>query len=174
WQTAIPFGLQGKTLGLVGVGRLGKQIGKIAQVFGMKTIGWSPNLTAERAAEAGVEFRETKEQFLRESDIVSIHMVLSEKTRDLIDAGDFKLMKSTALFINTSRGPIVNENALIEAIEKGVIAGAGLDVFDQEPLPLDHTLRTLENVTLSPHNAYVNDTNYKASKPLCSGCIFVI
>ncbi|KAK1229676.1 proteasome regulatory particle base subunit [Marasmius sp. AFHP31] len=163
WQTVVPFGLQDKTLGLVGVGRLGTQIAKIAKVFGMKAIGWSPNLTPERAAEAGVTFCATKEELLRESDIVSIHIVLSEATRDLVNAGDLKLMKSTALLINTSRGPIVNEGALIEAIESGAIAGAGLDVFEQEPLPLDHPIRKLENVTLSPHNAYVSDTNYQVS-----------
>ncbi|KAG7099167.1 hypothetical protein E1B28_001038 [Marasmius oreades] len=161
WQTLVPLGLRGKTLGLIGVGRLGKDISKIAKVFGMTTLGWSPNLTPDRAAEAGVTFCETKEQLLKASDIVSLHLVLSETTKGLINVDDLELMKKTAFFINTSRGPLVDEDGLIEALKNGEIAGAGLDVFDQEPLPLNHPLRTLDNVTLSPHNAYVNDTNYE-------------
>lgn len=127
----------------------------------MRVIGWSPHLTKDRANAAGVEFVESKEFLLKQSDILSIHMVLSDSTRHLIGAGDFSLMKSTAFFINTSRGPIVDEAALVDALETKKIAGAGLDVFDVEPLPLDHPLRKLKNVTLSPHNGYVNDSNYK-------------
>lgn len=118
----------------------------------MKVIGWSQNLTPERAAEAGVEFVASKEELLKQSDIVSIHLVLSERSKHTIGAADLDLMKPSAFFINTSRGPLVNESALIEALKSKKIAGAGLDVFDQEPLPLDHPLRTLDNVTLSPHN----------------------
>ncbi|KAI3622795.1 phosphoglycerate dehydrogenase [Moniliophthora roreri] len=161
WQTSVAVGLQNKTLGLIGLGRLGSEIAKIAKVFGMRTIGWSPHLTSERAATAGVEFIASKEELLKESDIISIHMVLSESTKGLIGPDDFKRMKPSALLINTSRGPLVNEEALIEALRSGKIASAGLDVFDQEPLPLDHPLRRQENVTLSPHNGYVSDTNYE-------------
>ncbi|THV07682.1 D-isomer specific 2-hydroxyacid dehydrogenase [Dendrothele bispora CBS 962.96] len=183
WQTCIPIGLSGKTLGLIGVGRLGsatakvgyfvldshKMMGaddtKIAKLFEMKVIGWSPNLTPERAEQGGVEFCPTKEELFKQSDFVSIHMVLSEKTRHLVGAADLALMKPTAILINTSRGPLVDEKALLEVLQNKKIAGAGLDVFDQEPLPLDHPLRKLTNVTLSPHNAYVNDTSYKVWWP---------
>ena len=127
----------------------------------MNVIGWSPHLTPERAAAAGVTFIATKEELLKRSDIVSIHMVLSESTRHLITARDLALLKPTALFINTSRGPLVDEQALVEVLQKKKIAGAGLDVFDIEPLPLDHPLRDLSNVTLSPHLGYVSDDNYK-------------
>lgn len=161
WQSTIPVGLAGKTLGLVGVGRLGGQTAKIAKAFDMEVIGWSPNLTPERAAQAGVTFVATKEELMRRSDIVSIHMVLSQRTRHLITKEDLALMKSTALFINTSRGPIVDEQALVQILQAKKIAGAGLDVFDVEPLPLDHPLRDLHNVTLSPHMGYVSDDNYK-------------
>jgi len=161
WQTTIPFGLHGKTLGLLGVGRLGTQTAKIAKAFNMKVIGWSPNLTRERAQSAGVEFIQSKEKLLRHSDIVSLHLVLSESTRHIISASDFAVMKPTALFINTSRGPLVDEAALIDALKKKKIAGAGLDVFDKEPLPPDHELRKLGNVTVTPHTGYVSDTNYE-------------
>ncbi|KAJ3975559.1 D-isomer specific 2-hydroxyacid dehydrogenase [Lentinula raphanica] len=161
WQTVVPMGLAGSTLGLIGVGRLGGATAKIAKVFGMKVIGWSPHLTLERAEAQGVEFVSSKRELLSRSDIVSLHMVLSESTRKMINAADLASMKSSAFLINTSRGPLVDEAALVEALKKKTIAGAGLDVFEQEPLPLDHPLRALDNVTLSPHNGYVNDTNYK-------------
>ncbi|KAI0800980.1 D-isomer specific 2-hydroxyacid dehydrogenase [Fomes fomentarius] len=162
WQVTIPMGLAGKTLGLVGVGRLGAATGKIAKVFGLEVIGWSPNLTPDRAASAGVTYISSKEELLKRSDIVSIHMVLSERTRYLITAADLALLKPTAFFINTSRGPLVDEAALIEVLKAKRIAGAGLDVFEVEPLPLDHPMRKLENVTLSPHTGYVSDSNYEA------------
>jgi 26S proteasome regulatory subunit N2 len=130
-------------------------------MFNMKVIGWSPNLTPERAAEAGVSFTKTKEDLFRQSDIVSLHIVLSQSTRHLVTAADLALMKPTAFFINTSRGPLVDESALIEMLKEKRIAGAGLDVFDIEPLPLDHALRKLDNVTLSPHMGYVSDSNYE-------------
>ncbi|THG99905.1 hypothetical protein EW026_g2545 [Hermanssonia centrifuga] len=160
WQATIPTALAGKTLGLVGVGRLGTQTAKIAKAFNMEVIGWSPNLTPERAARAGVTFIATKAELLRQSDIVSIHMVLSERTRHLITAQDLVLLKPTAIFINTSRGPLVDEEALVSVLRERRITGAGLDVFDVEPLPLDHPLRDLDNVTLSPHLGYVSDDNY--------------
>lgn len=179
WQSTMPIALAGKTLGLVGVGKLGTRTaqvcfvcsttgcvswadcGQIAKAFDMNVIGWSPHLTPERAAEAGVTYIATKEELLKRSDIVSIHIVLSDRTRDLISAEDFALMKPSSIFINTSRGPIVNEEALIKALQTKKIAAAGLDVFDVEPLPLDHPLRDLTNVTLSPHMGYVSDDNYK-------------
>lgn len=126
----------------------------------MKVIGWSPNLTPERAQNAGVEYVISKKDLLRRSDIVSLHLVHSERTHHIISAPDFAIMKSSALFINTSRGPLVDEQALIEALKSKMIAAAGLDVFDKEPLPVDHELRRLKNATLTPHMGYVNDTNY--------------
>ncbi|KAI0715316.1 D-isomer specific 2-hydroxyacid dehydrogenase [Earliella scabrosa] len=162
WQVTIPVGLAHKTLGLVGVGRLGAATAKIAKAFGMEILGWSPNLTPDRAASAGVEYVSSKEDLFRRSDIVSIHMVLSERTHRMITAADLALMKPTAFFINTSRGPLVDEAALIEVLKAKRIASAGLDVFDEEPLPLDHPIRKLDNVTLSPHTGYVSDSNYEA------------
>ncbi|KAL0951328.1 hypothetical protein HGRIS_008033 [Hohenbuehelia grisea] len=162
WQTRIPVGLAGRTLGLIGVGRLGSQTAKVAKAFNMRVVGWSPHLTQDRAEAAGVEFIETKEQLLRESDVVSLHMVLSPSTQHLITAADLSLLKPSAFFINTSRGPLVEEQALIQVLQSKKIAGAGLDVFDVEPLPLDHPLRSLDNVTLTPHTGYVSDTNYEA------------
>jgi 26S proteasome regulatory subunit N2 len=129
----------------------------------MRVIGWSPRLTRERAAEVNVEFVESKEEIFKQSDIVSIHMVLSESTQRMITAADLGLMKPTAFIINTSRGPLIDEAALIGVLEQRKIAGAGLDVYDIEPLPLDHPLRKLDNATLSPHTGYVNDTIYKVS-----------
>ncbi|RDB29216.1 Glyoxylate reductase [Hypsizygus marmoreus] len=161
WQTSIPVGLQGKTLGIIGVGRLGTKTAKIAKAFGMKVVGWSPNLTPERAEEAGVEYASSKEDLLRRSDVVSLHLVLSDRTRHIISAPDIALMKPTAFLINTSRGPLVDESALVDALKSQRIAGAGLDVFDVEPLPVAHPLRKLGNVTLTPHTGYVNDTNYE-------------
>lgn len=142
----------------------------------MDVVAWSPNLTPERAAEAGVGFIATKEELLQRSDIVSIHMVLSDRTRHLITAADLAHLKPTAIFINTSRGPIVDEDALVEVLQKKKIAGAGLDVFDVEPLPLDHPLRDLHNVTLSPHMGYVSDDNYNVRTipvAICSELIWL-
>lgn len=127
----------------------------------MRVVAWSPNLTRERAESAGVEFIGSKEELFRISDIVSVHIVLSDRSRGLIGAADFNNMKPTAFFINTSRGPIVDENALVEALRNKKIAGAGLDVFDIEPLPLEHELRQLNNVTITPHMGYVSDETYK-------------
>ncbi|KAH6917464.1 D-isomer specific 2-hydroxyacid dehydrogenase [Coprinopsis sp. MPI-PUGE-AT-0042] len=161
WQTTIPVGLAGKTLGLVGVGRLGSQVAKIAKAFDMRVVGWSPNLTPERAEAAGVAFASTKEELLKTSDVVSLHLVLAESTRHVLKREDLALLKPTAFLINTSRGPLVDEDALIEALQEGRIAGAGLDVYDVEPLPLDHPIRNLKNVTLTPHTGYITDDNYK-------------
>lgn len=127
----------------------------------MNVIAWSPNLTSERAEAANVEFAKSKEELLQRSDVVSIHMVLSPATRHLLTAEDLSHMKSTAFLVNTSRGPIVDETALIEALKARKIAGAALDVFDIEPLPQDHELRKLDNVLLSPHMGYISDENYQ-------------
>lgn len=133
---------------------------RIAQAFGMNVVAWSPNLTAERAREAGVTFASSKEDLLRQSDLVSIHMVLSPSSHHLLKAEDLKHMKPTAYLINTSRGPLVEESALISILKERKIAGAALDVFDIEPLPEDHELRKLDNVLLSPHVGYISDENY--------------
>ena len=140
---------------------------QIAKAFNIEVIGWSPHLTPERAAAAGVTYIATKEELINRSDIVSIHIVLSQSPRHLITAEDLALMKPTAFFINTSRGPIVDEQALVTVLQGKKIAGAGLDVFDIEPLPLDHPIRELENVTLSPHLGYVSDDMYKVGLSIC-------
>ncbi|WP_213773068.1 D-2-hydroxyacid dehydrogenase family protein [Bradyrhizobium sp. dw_78] len=154
WQTTAGVTLSGKTLGLLGLGRLGKRINEYAKVFGMEVIAWSQNLTDEAAAAVGVR-RVEKETLFRESDVISIGLVLSERTRGLVAAPELALMKPGAYLINISRGPIVDEAALVAALRAGRIAGAGLDVYDVEPLPSDHALRCLPNVTLSPHLGYV-------------------
>lgn len=154
WQTTTGLVLSGKTLGLLGLGRIGKRMAQYARAFGMDVIAWSQNLTAEAAAEVEVR-RVEKEALFAEADIVSIHVVLSDRTRGLVTAAELSLMKPEAYLINTSRGPIVDEEALIDAVRAGRIAGAGLDVYDMEPLPPDHPLRSLPNVTLTPHLGYV-------------------
>ena len=160
WQTSVGWTLAGRTLGLVGLGRLGARTAAIANFFNMRVIAWSENLTAEHAAECGAELV-TKEELLAQADIVSIHLVLSKRTRGLIGANDLARMKPDAYFVNTSRGPIVDEAALIENLRAGRIGGAALDVFDQEPLPKDHPFLGLENVIISPHMAYVTEENLK-------------
>ena len=147
--------LAGATLGLVGLGRLGAQMIAPARAFGMEVIAWSQNLTAERATEAGAR-RVSKAELMADSDVVSIHLVLSDRTRGLIGAGEFEQMKPTGFLVNTSRGPIVDERALVEALRANRIAGAGLDVYDREPLPDDHPLLALENTVLTPHLGYVS------------------
>ncbi len=160
WQISMGLGLNGKTLGLMGLGRLGAQVATVGKAFQMTLIAWSQNLTAERAAECGATLV-SKDELLAQSDIVSIHLVLSSRSRGLIGARELGLMKPTASLINTSRGPIVDEQALIQALQNGTIAGAGLDVFDEEPLTLDHPLRKLENTVITPHIGYVTTETYK-------------
>ncbi|MGZ4511163.1 MAG: D-2-hydroxyacid dehydrogenase family protein [Mycobacterium sp.] len=154
WQTTTGITLSGKTLGLLGLGRVGKRMAEYARVFGMEVIAWSQNLTADAAAAVGVR-RVEKATLFEEPDVVSIHVVLSERTRGLVGEPELALMKPHAYLLNTSRGPIVDEVAMIAALSAGRIAGAGLDVYDVEPLPPDHPLRLLPNVTLSPHLGYV-------------------
>jgi phosphoglycerate dehydrogenase-like enzyme len=163
WQNTVGTDPEGKTLGLIGLGRLGSRVGKIAKAMGMKVIAWSQNLTAEKCKEAGVDHAPSKEDLLRQADIVSVHVVLSPRSRGLIGAKEFALMKPTAFLVNTARGPIVDEAALLDALRSKRIAGAGLDVYDVEPLPVDHPLRKLDNVVLSPHLGYVTQENFRGS-----------
>ncbi len=160
WQTGVGKTLAGRTLGLVGLGRLGARTAAIANVFDMRVIAWSQNLTAERARECGAELV-SKADLFRQSDIVSIHLILSKRSRGLIGADDLALMKPDAYLVNTSRGPIVDEAALLAVLRGGRIAGAALDVYDVEPLPKDHPLLALENTVLSPHMGYVTEENLR-------------
>jgi phosphoglycerate dehydrogenase-like enzyme len=160
WQHTIGDDLAGKTLGIIGLGNLGSRIAKIGLAFGMRVIAWSQNLTEEKASQAGAELA-TREKLLRQSDIVSIHLVLSGRTRGLIGAPEFKLMKPTARLVNTSRGPIVVESALLAALKEGQIAGAAIDVYDTEPLPAHHPYRKLDNLLATPHIGYVSRGLYE-------------
>jgi phosphoglycerate dehydrogenase-like enzyme len=160
WQTTLGTALRGKVLGILGLGKLGGEVARIAKAFGMSPIAWSQNLTAERAAAAGAELV-GKEDLFRRADFVTVHLVLSARTRGLVGKAELAAMKPTAFFVNTSRGPIVDSAALTEALEARRIAGAALDVYDQEPLPADHPLRRVENLLLTPHLGYVIEENYR-------------
>lgn len=160
WQTTVGVDLARSTLGLVGLGNLGALVARVGLAFGMKVIAWSQNLTDDRAAEVGVQ-RVAKDELFETADFVSVHLVLSERSRGLVDARALGLMKPTAYLVNTSRGPIVDETALVHALEHGDLAGAGLDVFDQEPLPPDHPFRRLPNVIVTPHIGYVTRRCYR-------------
>ncbi len=159
WQTTVGTELAGKRLGLLGLGRIGTQMAAIGRAFAMEVVAWSRHLTPEVAAAAGAT-RVEKAELLSTSDVVSIHLVLSDRTRGLIQAADLASMRPSAYLINTSRGPIVDEAALVDALRRGVIAGAGLDVFDQEPLPPGHPLRDLPNAVITPHLGYVTQETY--------------
>lgn len=161
WQQRVGITLHGKTLGLLGLGKIGSRVAKVAQAFGMNVVAWSQNLTPERAQELGVQLAASKQALLAISDFVSIHLVLGERSRGLIDRQALAQMKSSAFLINTSRAAIVDQQALIEALQTGLIAGAGLDVFELEPLPADHPFRRLPNVLATPHLGYVADDNYR-------------
>ena len=160
WQVRIGPSIEGKTLGIVGLGNLGSQVATVGRAFQMEVVAWSQNLTADRAEQAGVRLV-SKAELFSVSDFISVHLVLGERSRGLIGASDFARMKPTAFFVNTSRGPIVEEQALVDVLEQQRIAGAGLDVFDQEPLPLDHPFRRLDNVLVTPHIGYVTTDNYR-------------
>jgi len=160
WQVSTGIGVQGKVLGVIGLGNLGSQVATIGKAFQMPVIAWSQNLTAERAAQVGATLV-SKDELLSRSDIVTIHLVLSERTRGLLGARELALMKPTSYLVNTSRGPIVDEQALVTALQKKTIAGAALDVFDEEPLPLDHPLRHLDNTVITPHLGYVTVETYR-------------
>jgi phosphoglycerate dehydrogenase-like enzyme len=160
WQETLGTGLAGTTLGLLGLGRLGSYMAKIGNAFGMEVIAWSQNLTEDRALAAGARLVH-KDDLFRRSDFLSIHVVLSDRTRGLVTARELGMMKPSAYLINTSRGPIVDEKALIETLRANRIAGAGIDVFSEEPLPLDHPFRALPNTVITPHLGYVTEENYR-------------
>ena len=159
WQTTVGLELKGKLLGLLGLGKIGTQVAKVAKAFGMEVCAWSENLNLSHANEIGI-LPMSKEDLFKNSDIISIHLVLGDRYKNLITKKEFKMMKKTSFLINTSRGPIVNENDLVQALKDEQIAGAGLDVFDKEPLPQDHKLRFLPNALLLPHIGYVTVENY--------------
>jgi D-3-phosphoglycerate dehydrogenase len=160
WQTTLGEDVEGRTLGIVGLGKLGTKVATIAKALGMNVIAWSANLTPEACAAVGVNYA-TKEELFAKADIVTIHVILSKRTRGLIGRDDLARMKPTSYLINTARGPIVDEDALLDALQRHAIAGAGLDTFSQEPLPVDHPLRKLDNVVLTPHLGYVTEENYR-------------
>lgn len=160
WQVGVGMALHGKTLGLLGLGTLGAGAAKIGQVFGMETIAWSQNLTQEKASEHGVTAVSKEELFAR-SDVLSVHLVLSDRTRGLVGATELAAMKPTAILVNTSRGPIVDEAALVDALRRNEIGCAAIDVYDTEPLPADHPLRTLDNTVLTPHIGFVTRDLYE-------------
>ncbi len=162
WQSVVGTDVEGLTLGVIGLGKLANRVAEVGRAFRMKVVAWSQNITPERAQAAAVGYAASKEELLRQSDIVSIHIPLTPKSRGLIGAPELALMKPSAFLINTSRGPIVEEAALLAALRDNRIAGAGLDVYDIEPLPLDHPLRKLDNVVLTPHLGYASQQNYRA------------
>jgi phosphoglycerate dehydrogenase-like enzyme len=164
WQITLGMDIEGKTLGLLGLGKLGARAAGVGKAFGMKAIAWSQNLTPERCKEVGVDYV-TKDDLFKNSDFLSIHVQLGERNRGLVTARELGLMKKTAYLVNTSRGPIVQESALLDALKNKQIAGAGLDVFDVEPLPTDHPFRKLDNVVLTPHLGYVSQQNYERYYP---------
>jgi phosphoglycerate dehydrogenase-like enzyme len=160
WQTGLGSNLRGKSLGVVGLGNIGREVARIGLAFGMKVIAWSQNLTEEKANAAGATLV-GKQTLFREADVVTVHLVLSSRTRGVIGAPELALMKPTARLINSSRGPIVDQAALIKALQARTIAGAAVDVFDIEPLPIDHPFRTLDNVLATPHIGYVTEELYR-------------
>ena len=160
WQQTVGTDLAGGTLGVVGLGRLGERVARIGRAFEMDVVAWSQNLTDERAAEVGVR-RVEKDELLATADVVTVHLQLSDRTRGLLGRAELTRMKPTAILVNTSRGPIVDEQALVEALRGGAIRGAGLDVFDQEPLPRHHPLRELRRAVLTPHLGYVTEKTYE-------------
>ena len=164
WQVTVGRDLEGSTLGILGLGKLGQRSATVGKAFGMKTIAWSQNLTEEKAKAGGADYV-TKDELFRNADFVTIHVVLSDRSRGLIGAKELGLMKKTSYLINTSRGPIVDEKTLIVALQNKAIAGAGLDVFDVEPLPLDHPFRKMDNVVITPHLGYVSEQNYRKYFP---------
>ena len=160
WQQTIGGDLAGARLGVIGLGRIGSQVARIGAAFGMDVVAWSQNLTDERAAEVGVQ-RVDRDELFATSDVVTVHLLWSRRTRGLVVADDLALMKHTAVFVNTSRGPIVETPALVDVLREGRIAGAGIDVYDEEPLPRDHALLGLRNAVLTPHLGYVTRGSYE-------------
>jgi phosphoglycerate dehydrogenase-like enzyme len=164
WQAGFPVPLAGKTLGLLGAGHLGGAMVPVAKAFGMDVIAWSQHLTEERCAELGVR-KVTKDELLASSDVLGVFLVFSERSRNTLGADDLAAMKPGAVLVNISRGPLVDEKALIEALRSGHLGGAGLDVFDREPLPADHPFRSLDNVVVTPHIGYVTEPGFRAAWP---------
>ncbi|MET0451724.1 MAG: D-2-hydroxyacid dehydrogenase family protein [Mycobacterium sp.] len=160
WQTTVGRELDGRVLGVLGLGRIGTRVGRIGAAFGMDVTAWSQNLTADAAEAAGVRYV-PRDEFFATADVLSIHLKLSDRSRGLIGVAELDAMKPTALLVNTSRGPIVDEEALLDALRTGAIAGAALDVFGTEPLPVDHPFRTMANVLATPHLGYVADRSYR-------------
>lgn len=160
WQSTVGADLHGRRLGLLGLGKIGGRVARIGQAFGMRVSAWSQNLTEERADEVGVELAASKEELLKSSDFVSVHLALGDRTRGLLGAGELALLKPSAYLINTSRSAIVDQDALLAALRDGRIAGAGVDVFDIEPLPADHPVRTTPRLLATPHLGYVSQANY--------------
>jgi phosphoglycerate dehydrogenase-like enzyme len=160
WQTGVGANLHDKTLGVLGLGNIGKEVARIGLAFGMRVIAWSQNLTEEKASAAGATLVD-KQTLFREADVVTVHLVLSGRTKGLVGTPEFALMKPTARFVNTSRGPIVNEAALIEVLQARKIAGAAVDVFDTEPLSADHPFRKLKGILATPHIGYVTEDLYR-------------
>jgi phosphoglycerate dehydrogenase-like enzyme len=164
WQVGLGVDLNGKTLGVLGLGNIGQAVARFGTAFGMRTIAWSQNLTAEKAASHGVEYV-GKDELFRQADVLTIHLKLGDRTRDLVGESELELMKPSAYLVNTSRGPIVTETALIDALRSQRIAGAALDVFDEEPLPPAHPFRFLPNVLATPHIGYVTQDTYRTAYP---------
>ncbi|MGW5614130.1 D-2-hydroxyacid dehydrogenase family protein [Streptomyces sp. NPDC003877] len=161
WQSTVGADLHGRRLGLLGLGKIGSRVAQVGLAFGMEVTAWSENLTEERAEEAGVHLASSKEELLRRSDFVSVHLVLGDRTRGLLGAAELALLKPTAYLVNTSRAAIVDQDALLAALHEGRIAGAGLDVFDVEPLPAGHPLRSAPRLLATPHLGYVTRSNYR-------------
>ena len=161
WQTTLGTGIHGKTLGVLGLGKVGARVAKLGQAFGMRVIAWSQNLTEERCQEVGVAHAGSKEKLMADADFITIHLALSDRTRGLIGKPELALMKPSTYIINTSRGPSIDQSALIDALERGAIAGAGIDVYDVEPLPADHPMRRLPRSIITPHLGFVSDENWR-------------
>jgi phosphoglycerate dehydrogenase-like enzyme len=161
WQQTLGVDLAGATLGVLGLGRIGTQVARVGLAFGMDVVAWSQNLTAEAAAEAGVRLAGSTAELLETADVLTIHLVLSDRTRNLVGASDLARMRPTSYLVNTSRAPIVDQDALVDALREGRIAGAALDVFDVEPLPADHPFRSLPTVLATPHLGYVTRRGYE-------------
>jgi D-3-phosphoglycerate dehydrogenase len=160
WQAHLGIEIEGRTLGVIGLGKLGTKVAKLAQAFGMNVIAWSPNLTPEKCAEVGVTYA-SKEQLFKTADVVTIHVVLGPRSRGLVGKEDLLRMKPTAYIVNTARGPIIDEAALLEALQQRRIAGAGIDVFSVEPLPIDHPFRKLDNMVITPHLGYATEEVFR-------------
>lgn len=170
WQSFAGTEIEGKTLGVIGLGKLGSKVAGMAKAFGMNVIAWSPNLTPEKCKEAGVGYA-SKDELFATSDIITIHVVLSPRSRGLVGAADLARMKPKAYLVNTARGPIVDEDALLAALRERRIAGAGIDVFSVEPLPLDHQLRKLDNVVITPHLGYATRESLQTHYQQMVACI---